>query len=103
MKTSLKPLPPLLSNVWLRAGAAGALAAGLTACVTVPEASVQPAAECKIVPAQPASLGITQKKQVDRMDQIRAVNEFARFEAATRNLDPRHQLVYEELLRDCNR
>lgn len=97
MKKS-RPKPSFLIALWIVGGST--LLAG---CASFPEASVQPAAECRIVPSQPASLGRVNPKAVDRMDQIRAINEFARFEAATRNLDPRHQIAYEELLRECNR
>lgn len=74
-------------------------------CAALPDAntSVQPAPECRIAPVTTASIGGSKKKPVDKMDQIRAVNEFARFESSTRNLSPAMQVQFDELLRECGR
>ncbi|MDX2219944.1 MAG: hypothetical protein SF172_13065 [Burkholderiales bacterium] len=80
-------------------------AVSLAGCAALPDASTsaQPAAECRIAPVTTASIGGGKAKSVDKMDQIRAVNEFARFESSTRNLSPAMQVQFEELLRECGR
>lgn len=82
-----------------------AVAVALSGCAALPDAStsVQPASECRIAPVTTASIGGGQRKPADKMDQIRAVNEFARFEASTRNLSPAMQVQFDELLRECGR
>lgn len=80
-------------------------AVALSGCAALPDASTsaQPVSECRIAPVTTASIGGGKAKSVDKMDQIRAVNEFARFESSTRNLSPAMQVQFEELLRECGR
>lgn len=77
----------------------------LAGCAALPDASTstQPVPECRIAPVTTASIAGGKAKAVDKMDQIRAVNEFARFESSTRNLSPAMQVQFEELLRECGR
>lgn len=78
-------------------------AAAMAGCASLPDASTSvQTAECRIAPLTPASLTGGQKKPADKMDQIKAINDFARFEANTR-LSPSQQLHFQEMLRDCDR
>lgn len=81
---------------------AGALV--LAGCASIPDASTstQPAAECRIAPVSTASFA-GKKKTADRMDQIKALNDFARFESNARHLSPAMQVQFEEMLRECGR
>lgn len=98
----------LFSNGFMKSALFSALAAaavGISGCAGLPDAStsVQAASECRIAPVTTASIGGGKAKPVDKMDQIRAVNEFARFESSTRNLSPAMQVQFDELLRECGR
>lgn len=97
---------PLFSNKLPRSFLlGGALAVSLAGCAVVPDAntSVQPVSECRIAPVTTASVTGGKRKPVDKMDQIRAVNDFARFESNSRHLSPAMQVHFEELLRECGR
>lgn len=80
-----------------------ALAIFCAGCASLPDASTStyPAAECRITPATGASLAGGKRQPADRLDQIKAINDFARFEASTRNVSPAMQVRFEEILREC--
>ena len=95
---------PLIQKTSVKTALLAFVLAGLTGCASLPDAqtSTQPA-ECKIAPLNPTQISDRNRKPVDKLDQAKAVADFARYEASMRNLSPRHQLQFEEMLRDCNR
>jgi hypothetical protein len=83
-----------------------AAAFALTGCASLPDASTSTGtqtAECRIAPVTTASISGSKRKPVDRLDQIKAVSDFARFESNARNLSPAMQVQFDEMLRECNR
>jgi len=72
-------------------------------CANVPEASTTAAADCKVAPLQTASLGHSQKRPVNKLDQAKAEADFNRYMANNAHARPGQNLALEEIQRDCNR
>ncbi len=78
--------------------------AAFAGCASLPDAQTSTQApECKIAPLNPTQISDRNRKPVDKLDQAKAVADFARYEASMRNLSTRHHIQLEEILRDCNR
>lgn len=81
------------------------VSAVLAGCASAPEATQVAAADCKVQPLQVATISGGKRRPVSDIDRTKAVADFAHFEASVSraNLSPRHGMLYEDILRDCNR